>query len=315
MTTLAIVRPTTLLGKELRAGLDAQPALWDELKLLSTDENEIGTLTETRGSAALVTRADADALSGVALAFFCGPIEASRPLLAELPDETTAVVLCPDATRGDGLPIVAGVNLADAAPGRVLVSPHPGTVALAHLLFPLRGLGLEQAVASLVQPVSIWELDALDQLLEQTKKLVAFSAPAPGVFGHQLAFNLLPARASAAHLSAQLAALLGEEIDVTAHIVQGGVFHGFSLSVYVRFSADPGVVALRGALSRQANVEVVKRPEHLGPVAAAGSTSVLVGRIESDPRHAGGYWLWAVMDNLTRGGALNALEIAVAVLE
>lgn len=309
------MRPTTLLGKELRTALDQRPDLWDQLRLLSNDENEVGTLTEARGEAAIVARADAEALEGVALAFFCGPIEANRALLADLPDATTAVVLSPDANRGDGLPIVAGVNLADAAPGRVLVSPHPGAIALAHLLHPLRPLGLQQAVATLVQPVSMWDGEALDQLFEQTKKLITFSEPAPGVFGHQLAFNLLPLRAAAEQLAGELAALLGEELDVTAHVVQGGIFHGFALSLYVRFDADPGMVALRGALSRQPNVELVRRPEHLGPLAAAESSAVLVGRIEKDTRHAGGYWLWAVMDNLTRGGALNAVEIAAAVLE
>lgn len=309
------MQPTSLLGKELRSALDQRPELWHQLRLLSTDENEIGTLTEAGGEAAIVARADADALEGVALAFFCGPIEGNRALLADLPDATTAVVLSADANRGDGLPIVAGVNLGDAAPGRVLVSPHPGTVALAHLLHPLRPLGLEQAVATLVQPVSMWDNQALDQLFEQARKLLNFSEPEPGVFGHQLAFNLLPVRTPAQHLAGELAALLGDELDLAAQVVQGGIFHGFAVSLYVRFDADPGMVALRGALGRQPNVELVRRAEYLGPLAAAESTAVLVGRIEQDARHAGGYWLWAVMDNLTRGGALNALEIAAAVLE
>ena len=122
-------------------------------------------------------------------------------------------------------------------------------------------------------------------------------------------------RTPADHLAGELAALLGEELEVAAHVVQGGIFHGFAVSLYVRFEADPGMVALRGALSRQPNVELVRRPEQLGPLAAAESTAVLVGRIEKDARRAGGYWLWAVMDNLTRGGALNAIEIAAAVLD
>ena len=225
------------------------------------------------------------------------------------------MVLSPDATRGDGLPIVAGVNLGDAAPGRVLLSPHPGAVALAHVLHPLRPLGLAQAVATLVQPVSMWEAVALDDLFEQGKRLLSFGQQVPGVFGHQLAFNLLPLRDGAEHLPALLAALLGEDLDLAAHVVQGGVFHSLAGSVYLRFETDPGLAALRAALAGQAQSRAgspSRAPGTRSP--AAVSDAVLVGRIETDPRHPGGYWLWLVMDNLTRGGALNAIEIAAAVL-
>jgi aspartate-semialdehyde dehydrogenase len=314
LTTLAIVRPTTLLGKELREGLDKRRGLGDELRLLTTDDEEVGALTEARGAAALVQRADADSLDGVDLAFFCGPIEANRPLLDQLPSETTAIVLSPDATRGDGVPVVAGVNLDEAAVGQVLISPHPGAIALAHLLFPLRRLGLESASATLVQPVSMREETALHELFEQTRRILSFSEQRPGTFGKQLAFNLLPAQ-PAAHLTGQLEALLGDQLELTAQVVQGGVFHGFALSVYVRFAADPGLPAVREALRRQPHVELARKPELLGPIDAAGKGEVLVGRIEPEPRRPGGYWLWAAMDNLTRGGALNALEIAAAVLE
>ncbi len=313
MTTLAIVRPTSLLGKELRQGLDERPALGRELRLLTTDEEEVGALTDVRGGAALVQRAEEDALAGVDLAFFCGGIEGNRPLLDRLPSETTAIVLSPDATRGDGVPVVAGINLDEASVGQVLISPHPGAIALAHLLFPLRRLGLESAVATLVQPVSMRDEAAMHELFEQTRRILSFSEQRPGTFGKQLAFNLLPA-APADHLAGQLGALLGDAVELAVHVVQGGVFHGFALSVYVRFGGDPGPPALREALRQHSHLELVRRPELLGPIDAAGKDKVLVGRLEPEPRRAGGYWLWAAMDNLTRGGALNALEIAEAVL-
>ncbi|HZI63277.1 MAG TPA: Asd/ArgC dimerization domain-containing protein, partial [Thermoanaerobaculia bacterium] len=253
------------------------------------------------------------ALEGVDLAFFCGDIEGNRPLLDRLPSETTAIVLSPDATRGDGVPVVAGINLDEATVGQVLISPHPGAVALAHLLFPLQPLGLESAVATLVQPVSMREEPALHELFEQTRRILSFSDQRPGMFGKQLAFNLLPA-AAAANLTGELSGLVGGELELAVQVVQGGVFHGFALSVYTRFGGDPGLAAVREALRRHPHLELVRRPELLGPIDAAGKDAVLVGLIEPEPRRAGGYWLWAVMDNLTRGGALNALEIAAAVL-
>jgi aspartate-semialdehyde dehydrogenase len=314
LTKLAVVHPTTLLGKELRERLDAQPSLGDDVALLTTDEEELGTLTEVRGGAAMVGRADPDALEGIDLAFFCGPIAANRPLLDGLPNDTTAVVLSLDATRGDGLPVVAGVNLEAASPGQVLVSPHPGAIAIAHLLHPLASLRLEQAVATLVQPASMREEPALHELFEQTRRVLTFGQQEPGLFGHQLAFNLLPIDGDADAVVGHLGAVLGESLDVTVQIVQGGVFHGFAVSLYARFAGDPGADGVRAALKRAAHVEMARKPQHLGPIDVAARGEVLVGRIHPDPRHPGGYWLWAAMDNLTRGGALNALEIAAAVL-
>jgi aspartate-semialdehyde dehydrogenase len=314
VTTVALMHPNTLLGKELREGLERRRPLWQEMRLLTTHEDEEGTLTEVRGAAAVVRRFEPEDLEGVDVAFFCGAMAINRAALAELPSSATAILLAPDATRGDGLPVVAGINLEAATAGQVLVSPHPGAIALAHLLHPLKPLHLESAVATLVQPASMREEAGIDELVEQTRRILAFSDQKPTtVFGHQLAFNLLPAAGGSDHLVGHLAALLGEEIDLALQVVQGGVFHAFAASVYLGFQSDPGP-ALRAALGRHPAVRLARQPAHLGPIDAASNDQLLVGEVRPDPRHPGAYWAWAVMDNLTRGGALNALLIAEAVL-
>ncbi len=240
MTKLAVVHPTTLLGKELRERLDEPGALGDDLVLLTTDEGELGTLTEVRGGAAIVGRADALALEGIDVAFFAGP---RRPAASCWPRclPTPPLSCCrptpraPTASRS-----IAGVNLEAAQPGQVLISPHPGAIALAHLLHPLAELGLEEARATLVQPASMREEAALHELFEQARKALNFGKQQPGIFGHQLVFNLLPIDGDADALVGQLNSTLGEDLDVAVQIVQGGVFHGFSISLYVRFASDPG---------------------------------------------------------------------------
>ena len=197
MTTVALVNPTTLLGKELRETLERRRDLWTDIRLLSGDEEEIGTLTEIGGAAAIVSQADVDDLAAARLVFFCGSREASLPLLAELPAAATAIVLAPDATVDDGVPLVAGVNLDDALagaePGRPLLSPHPGALLLAHLLHPLRRFGLEEAVATLIQPVSMYGEAALDELYSQARRIIALTGQEPAeVLPGQLAFNLFP---------------------------------------------------------------------------------------------------------------------------
>jgi aspartate-semialdehyde dehydrogenase len=313
LTTLAILHPTNLQGKELRETIEARRRDWWDLRLLSTHEDEIGTLTEVAGAAALVNRYEPEALKGVDLAFFCGTAEESRPLLEELPAETTAILLSPDATLDDGTPVVAGVN-SDAAHGRkVLVSPHPAVVILAHLLHPLRGFSPTEAVATLLQSASVKGQPGLEELFENSRQILSMaSRTGTPVFGTQLAFNVLPAAMAAETVGDQLHAVLAGAPPVAVQILQGAVFHGIAASVLVRCPSNPTLAAFRKALAGNPVLEAAVKPRLLGPVDVAGSDKVIFGSLRKDD--TGAFWLWAVMDNLTRGTALNALEIAEAAL-
>ncbi|HEX3555401.1 MAG TPA: hypothetical protein VIA62_19435 [Thermoanaerobaculia bacterium] len=313
MTAIAILHPTNLLGKELRETIDARHPDWTDVRLMSTREDEIGTLTEVAGAAALVSRYEPEKLQGVDVAFFCGAIDDDRPILAELPAETLGLLLAFDALPEDGQPVVAGVNDDDARGHRVLVSPHPAAVLLAHVLHPLRVFSPEEAVATVIQPASVRDQAGLEELFEHTRQIVAMTKrTATPVFGTQLAFNVLPAVAPAEAITAQLQAVLAGPPPLTMQILQGSVFHAVSASLFVRCASNPSVQALRKALSENPVLEAADKPRLLGPVDAATSDKVIFGSIRKDD--TGGFWLWAVMDNLTRGGALNAVEVAEAVL-
>ena len=99
-------------------------------------------------------------------------------------------------------------------------------------------------------------------------------------------------------------------MPLSIQLIQGGIFHCLALTLHVRCAAAPGAPAVRKALAASPFVELAEDPRHLGPIAAAASDRVMVGTVRRDE---GGIWIWAVMDNLTRGGAVNALEIAAAV--
>jgi len=314
MSAVAILQPTGLLGKELRETIEARHPEWSDLRLLSSREDEIGTLTEVAGAAGLVGRFEPESLEGVSVAFFCGAMADNRSLLAALPPETTAIVLSHDATVEDGLPVVAGVNTAAIEVGRVMLSPHPAAVLLAHLLHPLRDLAPEEAITTLIQPASMRDDAGLEELFEHTRQIVAMTRRTPTpVFGAQLAFNLLPAPLPADPIAAQLRSVLAAPPPLALQILQGAVFHSVSASLYVRCAGKPSLQAFRKALSGHPILEPAERPRHLGPIDAAASDKILYGAVRKDEA-GGGFWLWAVMDNLTRGGALNAIEIAEAVL-
>jgi aspartate-semialdehyde dehydrogenase len=311
---IAILHPTNLQGKELRETIEARHRDWSDIRLLSTHEDEIGTLTEVAGAAALVNRYEPEALKGVDVAFFCGTAEDSRPILAELPAESTAILLSPDATLDDGVPVVAGVNSEAAHGRRILVSPHPAAVILAHLLFPLRGFAPTEAAATLIQSASMKGQPGLEELFENSRQILAMtSRTGTPVFGTQLAFNVLPAAGAVETAGDQLHTVLAGAPPVTLQILQGAVFHGIAASVLVRCPSNPTLAAFRKALAENPVLEAAAKPRLLGPVDAAASDKVIFGSLRKDD--TGAFWLWAVMDNLTRGCTLNALEIAGAVLQ
>lgn len=317
MTVLGIVHPTNLLGQELRQVLEGPLTAADELRLLSDDETEVGTLTEIQGAATMVQRLGDRGLDEVEIAFFCGGIEASRPLLADLPEATTAIILSPDATAADGRPVVAGVNAASARSGEVLLSPHPGAVLLAHLLQAVLPFSPQAAVATLVQPASHLGKSGLDELFEQTRSILAFAQRRPeAVFGRQLAFNLYPPPAGAGgDLEAVVRQCLGRELPVAVQLLQGGVFHGMAASLHVQLEEDPGLRSLREALAAHPDLHLEAEGDlDPGPVDAANRPGVLASGVRPAGDAPGAYWIWAVMDNLTTGGALNAAAIAEAVL-
>jgi aspartate-semialdehyde dehydrogenase len=185
-------------------------------------------------------------------------------------------------------------------------------VLLAHLLHPLRGLSPEAVTATVLQPASMHGNAGLEELFEQTRQIVAMTGQRSNpVFGAQLSFNLLPTTADALPLAETLSQVLGGVPGgvgpVALQVVQGSVFHSVTASLYVRFGGNASVQGLRKALAAHPYLEIADRPKHLGPIDAAASGKVIFGTIRKDP--AGGFWIWAVMDNLTRGGALNAIEI------
>ncbi len=316
MSIIALVNPTDLLGKEIRQALEQRRELWTDLRLLTLDEAESGALTELADAAALVQLLeDDDALDDVGTAIFCGPIEKVRPVLDRLSPATTAIIASADAGPEDGEPIVAGVNLRSAARGATLMSPQPAAIGLAHVLAPLADFGLSRATATILRPASAHGSAGVDEILEQSRRILGLQPDPPTrVFGTQMAFNVIPANTfSEATLAHHVRRAVGLDFSLTTQTLQTGVFHSYGLSIYVELDDDPGVGTLRATLDEHPAVQVVDDPETLGPIRAANEPNVLVGEIRDEPRQPGGYWLWAVLDNLTAGGAGNVLQIVEAV--
>ena len=319
MTRLAILHPSNLLGREVRETLDRRRGLWQELALLTTHEEEVGHLTEARGAATIVQSYTPTALAGIDLVILCGPMAANRPVLEALPPGATAVILSPDAGGEEGRALVAEVNLVDAYRGELLLSPHPVAIGLAQLLHPLGSLGIRSAAATVILPASMREQEALDELFDQTRATLAFTEEKPQkIWGRQMAFNLAPAPEEglgSAELAGLVGAVLGDGPEVSVQCLEGGIFHSLSISLHLRFAGDPGLEAVRSAFEDHPIIELEDGDDAPGPIEAASRDEMLIGRIARDPQLPGSYWIWAVLDNLTCGGALNAVAILEKVLD
>jgi len=312
LSRLAIVHPTGLAAKELQQTLDRRQELWSELDLLSADDDVIGTLSESRGTAKVVQSLDDDLLASAEVVFFCGPIANCRPLFTKLAPEATGIVLSPDADLEDGQPIIDGINLDQADRGQRLLSPESATVGLAHLLQPLARWQPHNAVATLLRPVSHHGKKGLEEVLEQTRSMLAFEGtPDREVFPAQMAFNILPTANASLRIESQLGAALAAGPAVSVQVLQTGVFHSYSISLRLELGDDPGAQAVRTALGEHPVNDLAVDPELLGPIDAAAREEQLVGAVEA--AGDGAYWIWAVMDNLTRGSALNAVAILEAI--
>lgn len=321
MTHVAILGPTTLLGQELRQTLERRRALWDRMTLLAGSAEEEGTVTESAGSAALVAAASAETLADADLVFACGSVEHDLPLVRQRIEAggASAILLSPEARVEDGLPVIAGIGSDPPPRGEILISPHPAALALGYLLAPLVGpaapFGAEGATATVVQPASMLGSRGLEDLLDQTRDLLSMTGERrETVFARQLAFSLYPVPEGSGGVAELARRATGVTAPLAVQVLQGAIFHGLSCSLFLRFASDPGAERLREALAAQKHVRLspvdVAADEVPAPIDAATQEEVLVGSVRPDPDHPGGYWIWAVVDNLVRGGALNAVEIA-----
>jgi aspartate-semialdehyde dehydrogenase len=152
----------------------------------------------------------------------------------------------------------------------------------------------------------------LDEFFEQTRTTLNFQQDVPtAILGRQLAFDVLPLPGGSA-LAEELSGVLGHTLGVSIQPLQGPMFHGTAISAAIQFTEPAEASRVTDCLSESRVIEIAEDAANLGPRQVAGESSILVGEVEVGPD--GTCRIWAVLDNLTRGGALNALELAEMIL-
>lgn len=305
-----VVEPNSLVGKELREMVEAASDPRLQIELAAVSEEGVSTLTRLDDEAALVTEITPESLRDADVAVLCGRAARQRRAVEMARREATQlVVAATELDHPEGTPVVAGLGDRELVTDEVLVSPYPATIALGHLLAPLVERGLARASATVLLPASSQDNAGLDELFEQARSLLTFAADKPvAVYGHQLAFNLLPGP-SAEAMRRHVARILDREIDLSVQLLQSPVFHGVAVSLLVEVDPGRDEADIRAAIDASPYCEAVEADEGLGPIDSTRREEILVGRIAADADRPGAFWIWAVMDNLRRGGASNVLAI------
>lgn len=316
-TPVALVEPTTLLGRDVRAVLKERAFPASKVHLFHQTPQAGGILTEDDDEVAFVAPLTPDALETCRIAFLCGAPADTARFLATRTDSCLAIDL--SGARGEG-PVAAPSEEGASGvlpAGNVLFAPHPVAYVLAEAIATVETLApVAEATVAIDRPASELGKVALDELFEQAVALAAFRPVPKKVLGAQGAFNTyLPADTEdfERRVAADVAALLGRPLPLALLSARAGVFHGHFLRLELRLGAGaPAPAALLAAFrARKSAFAIVDRDDLSGPVESAGRDETLVLSAESAGRSVR---LTLAADHLRRGGAILGVRLAEEVL-
>lgn len=312
-----IVHPLTLVGTEIKSILRERSFPLAKAVLLDTGEGA-GALTEVGDEPTFVKPVSDDELEDLDLVFFCGNAEKNREwLLRADEDRFLAIDLSQPSTLEEGRLAVAGINLDQIdASVRTVVSPHPVAIPIALILHQVARLSrIEMCAATVVQPASEFEQAGVEELAQQAINVLNVHGMPKTVFDRQLAFNLYPALEHNEELIVtQIRTLVDVRTPVALLITQGTIFHSHTFSLFLKTEEELETSDIEASLRANAAIALPEGDEQFGTIDAAGKDEVLVAEVRRDAAIPGGFWVWAVCDNLRRSSALNAVLVAEKVL-
>jgi aspartate-semialdehyde dehydrogenase len=205
----------------------------------------------------------------------------------------------------------------------IIANPNCSTAQLVVVLKPLHDAAvIKRVVVSTYQSVSGAGKAAMDELWTQTKNVFVLGPTDPKTFTKQIAFNVIPHiddfmedgyTKEEWKMTAEVKKILDPKIKLTATCVRVPVFVGHSESVNIEFERELDEDEARDILRESPGVVVIDKREdggYITPKESQGEFAVYVSRVRTDPTVENGLALWCVSDNLRKGAALNAVQIA-----
>ncbi|HEY0522816.1 MAG TPA: aspartate-semialdehyde dehydrogenase [Stellaceae bacterium] len=210
----------------------------------------------------------------------------------------------------------------------IIANPNCSTIQMVVALKPLHDrFKIKRVVVATYQSVSGGGRDAMDELFSQTRGVYVNDPIQPERFTKQIAFNVIPhidifmddgSTKEEWKMSVETRKILDPDIAVTATCVRVPVFVGHAEAVNIEFEREVDEDEVREILRSAPGVVVIDHRADEGyvtPAEAAGDDAVYVSRIRRDPTIANGLNIWVVSDNLRKGAALNAVQIAEVLAE
>jgi len=328
--SVAIAGATGLVGQEVRKILEEREFPVGRLVLLASDESA-GERLRFAGETVRVEELDEKWFNDVDIAFFClggGLAEEYAPKAVERGciaiDNSSAFRMEPDVPL-----IVPEVNPDDADDHKGLIAnPNCSTIQMVVALKPLHDAArIKRVVVSTYQSVSGWGKGAIDELASQVIAIFNQHEFEPKIFQHQIAFNCIPqidvprgggVFKEEEKMVNETKKILDPSIEVFATCVRLPVFHCHGEAIAIEFERPLEPNDARELLRNAPGIAVIDKPEiseYPTPVDCADKDEVFVGRIRKDPTVACGLGLWVVADNLRKGAALNAVQIAELLID
>ena len=323
---VAVVGATGAVGGQMIELLEERKFPVEALLPLASVRSAGGTVT-FRGNALTIEELTGDSFNGIDLALFSAGSDVSKEHAPIAVKAGAVVIDNSSAWRMDqAVPLVVPeVNPYDVTQHQgIIANPNCSTIQLVVVLKPIHDqFQIKRIVVTTFQSVSGTGKEAMDELMEECQALLNFQAPQPSVYPHQIAFNCLP------HIDEFLASgytkeemklvhetrkILGERaLAITATTVRVPVYIGHSEAVNIETARKLTANEARAVLSMAPGVKVYDDPAHAlypMPLDVVGTDEVFVGRVREDESIPNGVNLWVVADNLRKGAALNAVQIA-----
>ena len=323
---VAIAGATGAVGAEMIRTLEKRRFPVKRLKLLAS-ERSAGKRLTFRGTEIAVETLTEDSFEGVELALFSAGAERSRLFVPAAVTAGAVVVDNSSAFRMDeAVPLVVPeVNPQEVKRHRgISANPNCSTIIAVVPLWPLhQAARITRLVAATYQAVSGTGAKAIEELEKQVRAWTAGAPLERAVYPHQIAFNVLPqvGAADASGYTQEEKKLLHEtrkifadgHIRVSATCVRVPVFRAHSEALFIETERKLAVAEARAILARAPGVilkDDVNAHQYPMPIEASGRDEVLVGRVREDSSCDRGLALWVAGDQLLKGAALNAVQIA-----
>lgn len=323
---VAVVGATGAVGNEMIAVLEERNFPVEKIRLFASERSEGKTL-QFEGSEIPVESLNEDSFKSIDIALFSAGAERSKiwaPIAAKsgcvVVDNSSQWRMDPEVPL-----VVPEVNANDLKWHKgIIANPNCSTIQMVVALKPIHDVAkIKRVVVTTFQAVSGTGKKAMDELLQQTTDLLNFREIKCNVYPHQIAFNVLPHidkflengyTKEEMKMVNETKKIMGDSsIRITATTVRVPVFRGHSESVNIETCKKITPNEVRSILSKSQGIVVFDAPEknmYPLPIYVAGKDPVYVGRIREDESIDNGINMWVVSDNLRKGAALNAVQIA-----